>query len=127
MAMPCGPTLSVAHPGCWGVVVVVVVVRGTVEVVVVVVRGTGEVVVAMMEGNAELPGECRDAPPVASWLPDEQPASKAATPVTTSAALLIRFRGRGHFILGIHSRGLNREPRRAAHRSVERDDYGVIA
>jgi hypothetical protein len=81
----------------------------------------------MMEGNAELPGECRDAPPVASWLPDEQPASKAATPVTTSAALLIRFRGRGHFILGIHSRGLNREPRRAAHRSVERDDYGVIA
>lgn len=75
MAMPCGPTLSVAHPGCSGAVVVVV------------VRGTVEVVGAMTEGDVELPGECCDPPPVASWLPDEQPASRAATPVTTSTAV----------------------------------------
>ena len=80
MAMPCGPTLSVVHPGCSGAVVVVV------------VRGTVEVVGAMMEGNAELPGECRDPPPVASWLPDEQPASKAATPVMTQRARRRRTR-----------------------------------
>ena len=53
-------------------------------------------------GNAETRGECRDPPPVGDWNPDEQPASRAATPVrrtTAHSAWCPRREGRGRFAL----------------------------